>query len=167
MCGRYAASRRPEDLVEEFEVRAPLGVAERAVEPSWNVAPTDHVPVVIARAPRDDPDGAVQRQLRLARWGLVPSWAEDVSGGARLINARVETVAEKPAFRRAFAARRALVPADGYYEWYASTEARGRGGRPLKQPFFISPRSRGTLAMAGLYELWRDPVAAADGAGDP
>jgi putative SOS response-associated peptidase YedK len=88
------------------------------------------------------------RELHVARWGLVPSWAKDVSIGARLINARVETAHEKPAFRRAFASRRCLVPADGYYEWQAGDD----GG---KQPHFIRPADGGVLAMAGLYEVWR------------
>lgn len=168
MCGRYAASRRPEDLVEEFELRgAPVAADTAGLERSWNVAPTDPAPLVLERAPRHEPGAPPERRLLAARWGLVPSWAKDASGGARLINARVETVADKPSFRRAFAARRALVPADGYYEWYASSEALGPAGKPLKQPFFIHPRAGGVLAMAGLYELWRDPVAAAAGAVDP
>jgi putative SOS response-associated peptidase YedK len=93
------------------------------------------------------------RELHVARWGLVPFWAKDVSIGARLINARVETAHEKPAFRRAFALHRCLVPADGYYEWQA-TEGGG------KQPHFIRPADGGVLAMAGLYEVWRSPDAA-------
>jgi putative SOS response-associated peptidase YedK len=93
------------------------------------------------------------RGLRVARWGLVPFWAKDVSIGARLINARVETAHEKPAFRRAFALHRCLVPADGYYEWQATED----GG---KQPHFIRPADGGVLAMAGLYEVWRSPDAA-------
>ena len=144
MCGRYAASRRPEDLVEEFaldEEHLPEPIA-----PRWNVAPTDEVYAVVQRA---------ERRLHVMRWGLVPSWARDRSIGSRLINARVETVHEKPAFRRALAARRALVPADGYYEWYV-----GEDGR--KRPYFICPRDGGVLSMAGLYEVWRDPTAAAD-----
>jgi putative SOS response-associated peptidase YedK len=105
--------------------------------------------------------GAVERQLRTVRWGLVPFWAKDLSIGNRLINARVETVHEKPAFRRAFASRRCLLPADGYYEWYP-TEQRTSAGKPLKQPFFIRPADGGVLAMAGLYEIWRDPEKAED-----
>jgi putative SOS response-associated peptidase YedK len=185
MCGRYAASRRPEDLVEEFEVDEsliepaaeppgaarpdPSTVASAATEelaPSWNVAPTDPVAVVLERRPRGQPEGTpARRLLRLARWGLVPSWAKDASVGSRMINARVETVADKPAFRKAFASRRCLVPADGYYEWYTPEAAadapggRGRKGKPAKQPFFIRPRGGGVLAMAGLYELWRDRSA--------
>jgi putative SOS response-associated peptidase YedK len=141
VCGRYAASRKPEDLVEEFEVDEvvprptdPMS-GPTPLRPHWNVAPTDEVYVVVQR-------GA--RQLRVVRWGLVPSWATDRSIASRLINARVETVADKPAFRRAFAARRCLVPADGYFEWYA------------KQPYFITPSDGGVLAMAGVYEVWRD-----------
>jgi putative SOS response-associated peptidase YedK len=149
VCGRYAASRSPEDLVEEFEVER---VVDRELPPSWNVAPTDPVRVVLVR--RGD-DGDPERQLRTARWGLVPSWAKDLKIGARLINARVETVGEKPAFRKAFAARRCLLPADGYYEWY-TTESGG------KQPFFITRRDGRGLAMAGLYEIWRDPTGGGD-----
>ncbi|NHC13346.1 SOS response-associated peptidase [Motilibacter deserti] len=157
MCGRYAASRSPEDLVEEFEVDAWAGAGAGggtgdgagtgdAVPPSWNVAPTDPVRVVLERVVEE----RAERQLRTVRWGLVPSWARDASGAARLINARLETVAEKPAFRKAFRSRRCLVPADGYYEWYAQED----GG---KQPFFIRRRDGRSLAMAGLYELWRAP----------
>ncbi len=153
MCGRYAASRKPEDLVEEFEVDdvVPRLRSDGAPElsplpPKWNVAPTDEVHAVLHR-------GA--RQLRVVRWGLVPSWAGNRSVASRLINARVETVADKPAFRRAFAARRCLLPADGYFEWYAGD---GAG----KQPHFIYPRDGGVLAMAGVYEVWRDPARPPD-----
>ena len=122
MCGRYAASANPDDLVEEFEVDR-VDERERLL-PDWNVAPTKDVPAVITRRDRDaEEDAAPVRLLRPVRWGLVPSWAKDPSIGSRLINARMETVTEKPAFRRAFAKRRCLLPADGYYEWYA---ARGR-----------------------------------------
>ncbi len=97
----------------------------------------------------------------MARWGLVPSWAKDVSIGSRLINARVETAATKPAFRKAFAARRCLMPADGFYEWYASA-AVGKGGKPIKQPFFIHAPDGRSLALAGLFEFWRDRAAQDD-----
>lgn len=136
VCGRYASSRSAADLAAHFGLdRAP----DEALTPSWNVAPTDPAPIVLER------DGA--RLLRVARWGLVPSWAKDAKGGARLINARQETVAGKPAFRAAFARRRCLVPADGYYEWQR------QAGR--KVPWFLSARDGSPLAMAGLYELWR------------
>jgi len=160
MCGRYAASRSVEDLRVEFELDV---VPERALAPDWNVAPTKEVYAVIARRqpgtePGADPDSKVRRELLIARWGLVPSWAKDASIGQRLINARAETVEVKPAFRRAFARRRCLVPADGYYEWYVPQQGSpGRGVRPLKQPFLIHRADGGVLAMAGLYEIWRDP----------
>ena len=157
MCGRYAASANPDDLVEEFEV---VERPEQALEPSWNVAPTQDVYAVLERAPRGEPDEPPRRRLQVARWGLVPSWAKDAAIGNRMINARMETVAEKPAFKRAFAKRRALLPADGYFEWYG--EVKGK-----KQPFFIRPADGGVLAMAGLYELWRDPSVPTDAETDP
>jgi putative SOS response-associated peptidase YedK len=157
MCGRYAASRRPEDLVEEFEID-PGAVPDQGVPPDYNVAPTKSVYAVLERPPADaeddDEKAAAVRQLRVLRWGLVPSWAKDPAIGNRLINARIETAPDKPAFRKAFARRRCLLPADGYFEWY------GEKGR--KQPFFIHPRDGGVLPMAGLYELWRDTSKADD-----
>lgn len=124
---------------------------EQVLLPSYNVAPTMDVYAVLERPPRGEPEAPALRSLRVVRWGLVPSWAKDIRVGNRLINARMESVAEKPAFRKAFAKRRCLLPADGYYEWYG--EERGK-----KQPFFIRPADGGVLAMAGLYELWRDPA---------
>ena len=158
MCGRYASSRRPEDLIEEFEVvetRVPTALA-----PDYNVAPTKEVYAVVERPPSKEAGAAGQpaeRQLRVLRWGLVPSWAKDPSIGNRMINARMETVAEKPAYKKAFAVRRCLLPADGYFEWYPTSQ-RTKAGKPAKQPFFIRPQDGGILAMAGLYEIWRDPT---------
>ena len=149
MCGRYAASASQELLVETFEIDE---VAGPLPAPKFNVAPTDPVPAVLERT-RDD--GTVRKLVTL-RWGLVPSWAGDASGAARMINARVETVAEKPAFRKAFAARRCLLPADGFYEWHVTSRSDARG-RPVKQPYFIHPAGGGLLVMAGLYEFWRAP----------
>jgi putative SOS response-associated peptidase YedK len=171
MCGRYASSRSPEDIAEEFEVLDPR--LERAIAPSWNVAPTDEVYAVMERVPRtdDDPDrtGDPVRQLRALRWGLVPSWAKDEKIGSRMINARMETVAEKPAFRKAFASRRCIVPADGYFEWYETDRkgAKGLGSKKgrVKQPFFITPEDGSILAMAGLYEIWRDRSVPEDAEG--
>ncbi len=163
MCGRYASSRKPEDLVEEFgvdrvDVAAPL-------EPDYNVAPMKDVYAVFDRVPRREGAAAEpQRRLVCVTWGLVPSWAKDRKIGSRMINARVETIAEKPAFKRAFSKRRCLLPADGYFEWYPGSRP-GPSGRPVKQPFFIRPHDGGILAMAGLYEIWRDP--AVDGSDDP
>jgi putative SOS response-associated peptidase YedK len=159
MCGRYASSRKPEDLVEEFEVvdnriAAPLA-------PDYNVAPTKEVYAVVERPPSAEKQAPPERQLRTLTWGFIPSWAKDPKIGSRMINARMETVAEKPAYRRAFAARRCLLPADGYFEWYPTDELT-KAGKPRKQPFFIRPKDHGTLAMAGLYEIWRDPERAED-----
>lgn len=160
MCGRYASSRRPEDLVEEFEIDK-VEVAE-TLQPDYNVAPTKQVYAVLERSPRDQPqqsavEATPERQLRTLTWGLVPFWAKDPSIGNRMINARMETVHEKPAYRRAFTSRRCLLPADGYFEWYP-TEQKTPAGKPLKQPFFIRPADGGVLSMAGLYEIWRDPT---------
>ncbi len=159
MCGRYAFSRRPEDLVEEFEVEESR--VETPLEPDFNVAPTKPVYAVLERPPSHDREQPAQRQLRVLTWGLLPSWAKDPTMASRLINARVETVAEKPAYRRAFAARRCLLPADGYFEWYPTSQPTA-SGKPRKQPFFIRPRDGGVVAMAGLYEIWRDPERADD-----
>jgi putative SOS response-associated peptidase YedK len=167
MCGRYAAAKDPDALVEEFEVDET--VLDQPLEPDWNVAPTKPVYVVIERRPKDAPEGFVApRQLRVAKWGLVPSWAKDPAIGSRMINARVETLAEKPSFRRAFAARRCILPADGFYEWYApegDDVPRTKSGKPRKQPFYIHPRDGSSLAMAGLYEWWRDKAADPDDPG--
>ncbi|WP_235737629.1 SOS response-associated peptidase [Nocardioides alcanivorans] len=156
MCGRYASSRRPEDLVEEFEVEE--SHLPEPLAPDFNVAPTKEVYAVLERPAKAE--RAQQRQLRALRWGLVPSWAKDPGIGNRMINARMETVAEKPAYKRAFAARRCLLPADGYFEWYPS-DAKDAGGKPASNLLHPS-QGRGVLAMAGLYEFWRDP-AVADG----
>lgn len=153
MCGRYAETREPGDLARIF--RVPENRLDPALPPDWNMAPTKLAPVVIARPPRDDRDAEPVRQLRALRWGLVPSWAKDPSIGSRLINARAETVMEKPAFRKAFATRRALVPADGFYEWLPTGEI-GKGGKLLKQPYFIHRADDQPLAFAGIYEFWRD-----------
>ncbi|WP_432479508.1 SOS response-associated peptidase [Nocardioides sp. GXQ0305] len=155
MCGRYASSRKPEDLIEEFEVVDSR--LERPIEADYNVAPTKEVYAVMERKPSRDSADDPQRQLRALRWGLVPSWAKDPAIGNRMINARMETVAEKPAFKRAFASRRCLLPADGYFEWYPTSQ-KTKAGKPRKQPFFIRPADGGVLAMAGLYEIWRDPT---------
>lgn len=154
MCGRYAATANPDELVEEFEIDEITGEIPAA---SWNVAPTDQVPVVVERR---DPENAerIVRRLSGFRWGLVPSWAKDIGIGARMINARVETVAEKPAFRKAFSVRRCLIPADGYYEWYTPEQSAASGGpKVAKQPFFIHRGDDLPLVMAGLYEFWKSP----------
>lgn len=184
MCGRYAASADKAQLVEVFGVDevvidrvsgAQRGQGERWLAPRYNIAPTDTVPVVLSRASSDaaaadgadGAEAAVTRRLAGLQWGLVPSWAKDAKGGARLINARLETVAEKPSFRSALARRRCLLPADGYYEWYQTTQLDARS-RPIKQPFYIHPIDGvpvsgghpGIMAMAGLFEYWKNPAPA-------
>lgn len=149
MCGRYAASADEGLLRETFELEQVLELPPA----SWNVAPTDHVPAVVERPDRET--GVVARKLVAPRWGLVPSWSKG-PGGPPMINARVESIAEKPAFRTALAKRRCLLPADGYFEWY-ETDLVTAKGKPVKQPFFIRPES-GLLVMAGLYEFWKDPA---------
>lgn len=157
MCGRYTSTRGPEDLTQLFQVTD--WNPDETLAPSWNVAPTDEVYAVLERTARDD-GGEVRRQLRALRWGLVPSWAKDPKMGSRMINARVETVHEKPAYRRAFAKRRCLLPADGFYEWEPVKDE--ATGRTRKQPYFIHPADGQVMAMAGLYEYWRNPDITSD-----
>ncbi|HET9870997.1 MAG TPA: SOS response-associated peptidase [Propionibacteriaceae bacterium] len=172
MCGRYASSASTDDLVNQFDVD---DVFPDLPGPDYNVAPTVAVPAVLERA--DKQTDHVRRRLAPLVWGLVPSWAKDPSIGSRMINARLETVAEKPAFRKAFSTRRCLLPADGFYEWYtpdAAAQALGRPARahrPIKenravktkkQPFFIHRADGGLLVMAGIYEIWRDPTKSRD-----
>jgi putative SOS response-associated peptidase YedK len=126
------------------------------------MAPTKAAPVVLTRTARGDADADPTRQLRLLTWGLVPSWAKDPKVGLRLINARAEELLDKSSFARAAAVRRCLVPADGWYEWQVSPTAVDDKGRPRKQPFFVHRSDGGPMAMAGLYEFWRDKSLAED-----
>ncbi|MEV7397113.1 SOS response-associated peptidase [Aeromicrobium sp. NPDC092404] len=156
MCGRYATTQTSASLNQAFEVDLANSFVE--LEADYNMAPTKLAPLIIGRRPEElAADAPPQRELMTAKWGLIPSWAKDPSIGNRMINARSETAAEKPAFKKAFARRRGLVPADGYYEWYAG-EAREGERKPKKQPFYITPKDRSVLAMAGLYEFWKDPA---------
>ncbi|MDQ0144276.1 putative SOS response-associated peptidase YedK [Pseudarthrobacter niigatensis] len=135
------------DLLAEFDAELE---DEVSIPPSWNVAPTDAVPIVLERLVDDSAAPRQVRQLRVARWGLVPSWAKDPGIGSRMINARSESVLEKPAFRKAVQSRRCAVPADGYYEWK-------QGPGKSKQPYYVHPGGDRGLAFAGLYEWWKDP----------
>lgn len=147
MCGRYFLQRDPAGLVDYFGRDATAGPTPNFA-PNWNVAPTQDMPVL-----RRHPETG-ERRLDTLRWGLVPRWAKDATGGARLINARAEGVAEKPSFRDAFAKRRCLVPADGFYEWLAPTEA---GSKDPKQPYAVALASGEPMALAGVWEGWKDP----------
>lgn len=150
MCGRYASTRDPATLAVEFDaIDATDGAAPGA---DYNVAPTKPVFSVVTRHPRDAegiPDRhRTVRSIRVMRWGLVPHWAKDPAVGSRMINARAESAATKPAFRDAVARRRCLLPADGWYEWQAAPGSR-------KQPFFITSMEGSGLALAGLWAVWR------------
>jgi len=150
MCGRFVSARKRLELLEEFAIERDAVPADRdPANTDYNVAPTKQIYAVLDAS---DEEKQQQRELRLLRWGLVPFWAKEPSGGARMINARAETVAVKPAFRSAFAKRRCIIPADGYYEWQAAAE----GGKKPKQPFYIYRTDGGILAFAGIYELWHD-----------
>ncbi len=141
MCGRFAFYSPHEAVVRLFGLPDDVAV----VEPRYNIAPTTSIPAV-----REDL--AATRRLAMLYWGLVPGWAKEKSIGARMINARAETLREKPAFRNAYRRRRALVPADGYYEWQK------RGARD-KQPYYIQPASGAPFAFGALWETWRDPAS--------
>jgi putative SOS response-associated peptidase YedK len=136
----------PTLLAEQLHVDE-VRVPDAEVEPNYNVTPRTEVPIV---AERISDDGDRLRVLDRVRWGLVPSWAKDLSVGDRLINARADGLASKPAYRKAFERRRCLMPADGFYEW------RALPGRQVKQPYFIARADREPMAFAGLYEVWRD-----------
>ena len=139
MCGRFLLYS-PVDLLQRA-----FGFSELPnLQPRYNVAPTQAVPII-----RRKEGGG--RELTMVRWGLVPFWAKDLKIGSQLINARAETVTSKPAFRAAFAKRRCLVPADGFYEWQK------REGSKLKQPMLIRRRDGAPFAFAGLWESWRGP----------
>ncbi|HEV7902587.1 MAG TPA: SOS response-associated peptidase [Pyrinomonadaceae bacterium] len=135
MCGRFAQRSDPKRLAKEFKV-----AEVPQVEARYNIAPTQEILAV-----RELADG---QEMSFFKWGLVPSWAKDVSMGARLINARSETVQEKPSFRDAFKKRRCIIPADGFYEWQRT------GGK--KQPFFFRMRDESPFGFAGLWDRWQD-----------
>lgn len=138
MCGRFTLAADANELAEYFGLDVPADLPAR-----FNIAPTQTVPVV-----RNGTDGGLE--WAMVRWGLVPGWAKDLSIGNRLINARAETVAEKPAFRGAFRRRRCLIPSSGFYEW----QGQGTG---QKQPYWIGFADQNVFAFAGLWERWTDP----------
>ena len=147
MCGRFTLKTAVGELAERF------GLPERPdLEPRYNIAPTQPVATVLVLTG--------EREFRLMRWGLVPPWAKDLSVGSRMINARAETVAEKPAFRSALRARRCLIMADGFYEWQ-------RTGT-VKQPYYVAMADGRPFAFAGLWERWQgSPKAGESALGTP
>lgn len=140
MCSRFTLQRSLDEIITELEISLFDDIAE--LEPAYNLAPTCDVPVV-ARASNGE------RKIRQLRWGLIPSWAKNPKIGARLINARAETVAEKPAFRDAFRSRRCLVPMSGFYEWHKQGD--------IKQPYYFYPADAPFFIVAGIWERWLNP----------
>jgi putative SOS response-associated peptidase YedK len=141
MCGRYTLHHTPREIRERFGVET----LEEFLAPRYNIAPSQIVPVI-----RNLQPGAESREMAGCKWGLIPYWAKDPKIGNNLINAKAETISEKPSFKYAFTKRRCLIPADGFYEW------RKRGKEP-SQPIYVRKRDGGLFAFAGLWEAWKTP----------
>ena len=175
MCGRFVSSQTP-DQVASFFGASFNGLAAESADPSaaggatapalpanFNVAPTNDVYGVVA-------DASALRELQIFHWGLVPSWAKDTKLASKMINARSETLAEKPAFKSVFRKHRLILPMDGFYEWQAQATGTSvehpplltKAGKPVKQPMFIHRGDGLPLAVAGLWTTWRDRAAGAD-----
>jgi putative SOS response-associated peptidase YedK len=140
VCGRFRLSRKKQIIEEQFDTQP----WDDDWSPRYNIAPTQPVPVI-----RQSPKEPV-RELSLMKWGLIPSWAKDSSGAAKMINARSETATTKPAFRDALKSRRCLIPGDGFYEWAKTGKT--------KQPYCFEVNDGELFAFAGLWERWRDPT---------
>ena len=144
MCGRFVSASSPGEIADYFGAAQ---VSETLTEPNFNVAPTTQVPVVRVHE--------ANRTLDLMRWGLIPFWAKSASIGAKMINARVETVTEKSAFRNAIKKHRCIIPADAFYEWTAVADPAAK--KPRKQPWCIQRNDGAPFAFAGMFESWKDP----------
>lgn len=140
MCGRYSMTKREEELVDRFNIEQLL-LEGNEINARYNVAPTQKVPVIL------DQDG--QRTLAVMKWGLIPFWTKDIKKSKPIINARTESIAEKPFFKQAANKRRCLIPADGFYEW--------RKENKEKIPMFIHLPERALFAFAGLWDQWKSP----------
>ncbi|MBX3276605.1 MAG: SOS response-associated peptidase [Acidobacteria bacterium] len=138
MCGRFTQHHTPEEVAGRFEVET----VDYLFEPRYNIAPTQPLAAVVLQ-------GNVRRLVAF-KWGLVPFWAKDPSIGSRIINAKAETLAEKPSFKHALARRRCLIPADGFYEWQ-------KKGKSPSRPLYIRRRDHALFAFAGLWEEWSAP----------
>lgn len=151
MCGRFVVARTIGEIAMIFEADEVLGDFEL---PSYNLAPTQNVPILVDRAfERDEhgnPLGELQREFHIARWGLVPRWSKGPGDMAPLFNARIETLFEKPSFKESVLRRRCLIPASGYFEWQVSASGE-------KRPVYINAGDEGMFAFAGIYEWWADP----------
>ena len=140
MCGRFVVARELNEVTRLFEIDEVIGDQPGV---SFNIAPTQSVSMFV-----DLPEPTLARQLHSARWGLVPHWAKAIEG-APLINARIESVLDKPSFRDSVANKRCAIPASGYFEWQTTDGS--------KTPFYIHPAEPGMLAFAGIYSWWRNP----------
>ncbi len=154
MCGRFVVARSVGELLTIFEVDEVVGEVPGV---SFNIAPTQNIAIIVDRAFEKAEDGSpvgeLQRELHAARWGLVPRWSKGPGEGAPLINGRIETLLEKPSFKESVIRRRCVIPASGYYEWHVAADG-------SKQPYYINAGEDGMLALAGLFEWWRDPSKA-------
>ncbi|GCE05075.1 SOS response-associated peptidase [Dictyobacter aurantiacus] len=140
MCGRFTLFHNMQDIGRAFRVEVP---ASMQLKPHYNVAPTQDIVTILNKD--------ASPQLELLRWGLIPSWAKEESIGSRMINARAETLAEKPSFKRLLHNRRCLIVADGFYEWMQEP------GSKLKTPMFITLKGQQLFAFAGLWDSWKNP----------
>lgn len=138
MCGRFVSKAKKEEIEREFKVE--IGSSDLTV-PRYNIAPTQFIAAVT--------EGETSREVSLFKWGLVPHWAKDESIGSKLINARAETLSEKPSFRDAFRSRRCIIPASGFYEWQKTAKG-------AKQPFYFYLKEKEVFGFAGLWEEWLD-----------
>jgi putative SOS response-associated peptidase YedK len=158
MCGRFVVARTIGEISLIFEADEVLG--DYAL-PSYNLAPTQNVPILVDRGFERDEDGNpigdLSREFHSARWGLVPRWSKSLGEMSPLFNARIETLFEKPSFKDAVLRRRCLIPASGYFEWQVDSVG-------VKRPIYINAGEEGMFAFAGIYEWWADPAKAA---GDP
>lgn len=151
MCGRFVVAKTIGEILTIFEADEIVGDHPK---PSFNVAPTQPISILVDRSFEKDeagvPVGELSRELHVARWGLVPRWSKGPNEGAPLINGRIESILEKPSFKDAAVRRRCVIPASGYYEWHINDDG-------TKQPFYINAGSDGMFAFAGLYEWWLNP----------
>jgi putative SOS response-associated peptidase YedK len=145
MCGRYALDTSISDLEDAFFASSKV---KDALPSDWNISPTKEIYFVSG----DNPQGS-ERSIDVAHWGIIPSWSKDASRASNAINARVESIAEKPSFSSALRSRRCLIPASGYFEW-----ATALGPYAPKQPFYIFNKDQSLLPMAGLFEYWVNPA---------
>jgi putative SOS response-associated peptidase YedK len=152
MCGRFVSTAGPERIAAYFDSVLPTEPVAESLGENYNVAPTQDVYGVVAA-------GEGRARVDAFHWGLVPSWAKDRKIASRMINARAETLAQKPAFKRLFAKKRCIVPMDGFYEWRPGDPdgPLNAKGKPLKQPVYVRRRDREPLTVAALWSTWKDP----------